>query len=50
MLHEVPFTVKDNIEAAGFLTAAGAHEQANTIPRRDGTVVSRIRRPARQAR
>jgi hypothetical protein len=44
VLHGVPFTVKDNIETAGIVTAAGAHERANTIPRRDGTVVSLIRR------
>ncbi|HZV74111.1 MAG TPA: amidase [Conexibacter sp.] len=42
-LHGVPFTVKDNTETAGVITAAGAPERATVVPARDATVVARMR-------
>jgi amidase len=42
-LHGVPFTVKDNFEAAGIEMAIGAEERAAVVPRRDATVVARMR-------
>lgn len=42
-LHGVPFTVKDNTETAGVITAAGAPERAAVVPERDATVVARMR-------
>ena len=42
-LHGVPFTVKDNLEAAGMPMAIGAPERAAVIPGRDATVVARMR-------
>jgi amidase len=42
-LHGVPFTVKDIIETAGVVTAAGVPERAGVIPPRDAAVVARMR-------
>jgi amidase len=42
-LHGVPFTVKDWIETAGVVCAAGQVERRDFIPRRDATVVARMR-------
>ena len=42
-LHGVPFTVKDWIEVAGVVCAAGSPERKDFIPRKDATVVSRMR-------
>jgi amidase len=42
-LHGVPFTVKDNIEAAGVEMAIGAPERAGVVPDADATVVARMR-------
>lgn len=42
-LQGVPFTVKDNIETAGVITAAGVPERAAVVPRRDATVAARMR-------
>jgi amidase len=39
----VPFTVKDNMETAGIVTAIGVPERATTVPTRDATVVARLR-------
>jgi amidase len=39
----VPFTVKDNLEAAGIVMAIGAPERADVIPANDATVVARLR-------
>ena len=38
----VPFTVKDNIETAGIVTAVGVSERATTVPAHDATVVVRL--------
>jgi amidase len=42
-LHGVPFTVKDWMETAGLVCAAGRPERRDFIPRRDATVVARMR-------
>ena len=42
-LHGVPFTVKDNIAAAGVEMAIGAPERVGVVPPADATVVARIR-------
>ncbi len=42
-LHGVPFTVKDWIETEGLICAAGYAERAEFIPKRDATVVARMR-------
>jgi amidase len=42
-LHGVPFTVKDVIETAGVVCAAGLPERATFVPQRDATVVARLR-------
>jgi len=42
-LHGVPFTVKDWIETAGVVCAAGQVERREFVPRRDATVVARMR-------
>jgi amidase len=42
-LHGVPFTVKDNLEAAGIEMAIGAEERAGAIAGRDAAVVARMR-------
>ncbi len=42
-LHGVPFTVKDWIEAAGVICAAGSKERVDYVPKRDATVVARLR-------
>jgi amidase len=42
-LHGVPFTVKDWIETEGVICAAGQLERKQFVPRRDATVVARMR-------
>ncbi len=42
-LHGVPFTVKDWIEAEGLVCAAGFEERRDFVPKRDATVVARMR-------
>src|SRR5262245_37349694 len=42
-LHGVPFTVKDWIETAGLVCAAGVEERREHIPKHDATVVARMR-------
>jgi amidase len=42
-LHGVPFTVKDWIETEGLICAAGFAERAAFVPKRDATVVARMR-------
>lgn len=41
-LHGVPFTVKDVMDTAGIVTAAGLEERARFIPKRDAVVVARM--------
>jgi len=42
-LHGVPFTVKDWIETEGVVCAAGFDERGDFVPKRDATVVARMR-------
>lgn len=42
-LHGVPFTVKDNIETAGVICAAGTKGRASFVPRQDAPIVARLR-------
>jgi amidase len=42
-LHGVPFTVKDWLETEGVVCAAGFKERADFVPKRDATVVARMR-------
>jgi amidase len=42
-LHGVPFTVKDNISAAGIVMAIGAPERAGVVADADATVVGRMK-------
>ncbi len=42
-LHGVPFTVKDWIETADAICAAGLVERASHVPKHDATVVARMR-------
>lgn len=42
-LHGVPFTVKDNLSAAGIEMAIGASERVGVVPPADATAVARIR-------
>ena len=42
-LHGVPFTVKDWIEVAGVVCASGFEERRDHVPKRDATVVVRMR-------
>ena len=42
-LHGVPFTVKDNIAAAGIEMAIGAPERVGVVPEADATVVARLK-------
>ena len=46
-LHGVPFTVKDNLEAAGIPMAIGAPERVGVVPETDATAVARLRAPGR---
>src|SRR5918997_4436335 len=41
-LHGVPFTVKDNISAAGIPMAIGARERVGVVPDENATVVGRL--------
>ncbi len=41
--HGVPFTVKDWIETIGLICAAGRDERREHVPKRDATVVARMR-------
>jgi amidase len=42
-LHGVPFTVKDTIETAGVICAAGTKGRAAFVPAQDATAVARLR-------
>jgi amidase len=42
-LHGVPFTVKDNIAAAGIPMAIGVRERAGMVAREDATAVARLK-------
>jgi amidase len=42
-LHGVPFTVKDWIETSDYVCAAGFAERRDFVPKRDATVVARMR-------
>ncbi len=42
-LHGVPFTVKDNLAAAGLEMTIGAPERAGVVPAADATAVARMR-------
>lgn len=42
-LHGVPFTIKDWIETAGVICAAGYEARRDYVPNQDATVVTRIR-------
>lgn len=42
-LHGVPMTVKDSLDAAGLVAAAGTLGRAAHVPRHDATVVARLR-------
>jgi amidase len=42
-LHGVPFTVKDNFETEGIVTAIGVAERASTVPTSDATAVIRLK-------
>jgi amidase len=42
-LHGVPFTVKDNVGAAGLPMAIGDEERAGVVPEDDATVVASMR-------
>lgn len=42
-LHGVPFSVKDNFEAAGLPMAIGVPERADVVPGNDATAVARMR-------
>ena len=43
VLEGVPFTVKDNLEAAGLAMAIGVPERFGAVPARDATVVARLK-------
>ena len=43
VLEGVPFTVKDNLEAAGLAMAIGVPERAGCVPARDATAVARLK-------
>jgi amidase len=42
-LHGLPFTAKDWLETEGLICAAGFEERRSYVPRRDATVVARMR-------
>ncbi len=42
-LHGVPMTIKDSIDTADLITAAGTQGRASFVPERDATVVARLR-------
>ncbi len=42
-LEGVPFTAKDNLEAAGLVMAIGVPERKDTVPDRDATAVARLK-------
>jgi amidase len=42
-LHGVPMTVKDSLDTAGVLSTGGTTGRATYVPRRDATVVARLR-------
>ncbi len=43
-LHGVPITVKDNIEVAGMICTGGTKGRASFVPKRDATIVTRMRK------
>ena len=42
-LHGVPFTIKDSLDTAGVVTAAGTVGWRDRVPTRDATVVARLK-------
>ncbi len=42
-LHGVPMTIKDSLDTAGVVTAAGTRGRKNFIPKEDATVVKRLK-------
>lgn len=42
-LHGLPITIKDSFETAGIVTVAGTEGRAGTVPKRDATVVARLK-------
>jgi len=42
-LHGVPMTIKDSLDTAGVVTAAGTRGRKNFIPKEDSTVVKRLK-------
>lgn len=42
-LHGVPMTIKDSFDSAGLVSAGGTLGRANTIPKKDATVVARLK-------
>jgi amidase len=42
-LHGVPFTIKDSLDTAGVITTAGTAGWADRVPKRDATVVARLK-------
>lgn len=43
-LHGVPFTIKDSLETEGVITTAGSLGLKSFLPKKDATVVARLRR------
>jgi amidase len=42
-LHGIPFTVKDSFDTAGLISTAGTPGRSEFVPRKDATVVERLR-------
>lgn len=42
-LHGVPMTIKDSLDTAGVVTAAGTRGRKNFVPKEDATVVKRLK-------
>lgn len=43
LLHGIPMTMKDSLDTAGVITTAGTLGRKNYIPKKDATVVSRLK-------
>ena len=46
-LHGVPMTIKDSLDTAGLITTWGTPGRKNHIPKKDATVVKRIKKAGR---
>ena len=42
-LHGVPFTIKDSFDTADFVSTGGTVGRKNNVPKRDATIVARLR-------